>query len=199
VQQRGPPEPVTVGGRQVELLGEHVGERANPFGVPARLAVMRRERGDERQDGLSRASRIAVEAVLTSFLYALLQDADVAGLPRELEPRRHVVGEGEREVQQGDEGEQTPRDPLDQRDGEGRGPEDGQQPQDDRETVRPRDRSRERDTHRDAGDRGYEQDREPDEPGKEGPARPSRVALLPLVLPRSPHRPTTYRSNSRRT
>src|SRR5581483_6474562 len=44
VQERRPAEPVPVPGRQLQLVGDHVREGADPFGVPAGTPVVAAQR-----------------------------------------------------------------------------------------------------------------------------------------------------------
>ena len=62
VQQRAPPQPVTVRARQAQLLGEQIAVEADPLGVAAGLAVVVTERRDQGEDLLRRDLRGVVVA-----------------------------------------------------------------------------------------------------------------------------------------
>jgi hypothetical protein len=52
MEQRGPSKPVPVGRWQFQLFGDEVGECPDPFGVPARHAIVLAERRCESKDAL---------------------------------------------------------------------------------------------------------------------------------------------------
>ena len=90
MQERTPAQPVNILRREPELLGDELGQRAHPLGMPAGPPVVRVQRGAEHHD-LFRPERVA--AVHTDRLDPRRERTLAAGTQREAESRRCRVGE----------------------------------------------------------------------------------------------------------
>ena len=108
VEQRRPAQPVPVGLREVELVGDHVGEGPDPFGVAPRPAVVPAERGRQRQDllGHRRGHRGAGAGGTDLGLGSALQVPGQARPPGHLQALGGPVGEEHGHLQQCGQGQE---------------------------------------------------------------------------------------------
>ena len=63
VEQRGPPQPVPVGFRKLELVGDQISEYPHPGRVAPRCAIVRTQAGRQHDDLVGRNDRIARHAL----------------------------------------------------------------------------------------------------------------------------------------
>jgi hypothetical protein len=100
VEERGPVQAVEIVIREVELLAEAVRVGANPLRVAARDLVVVVEGGDKLEQDLGRLLCAELFVGLAHATQPLLEISDGAGSERELEPRRRLVREHERELEE---------------------------------------------------------------------------------------------------
>jgi len=111
VQDRGPPQQVTVPRGDAHLFGQQVGEHPDALGVPAGGAVVDAQRGHQRQD-LPR-HRTRVRPGVPDPLELLLDRAPADRVAGDPEPGGRPVREEHGQVQQGDQRESLAGQPVD--------------------------------------------------------------------------------------
>ena len=135
VQERRPPEPVTVAFPEVEFGGEHVRVRSDALRVPAGLPVVGRERRHQLEDLARCSGGIVIETIPFRGLDPLLESANVARGPGHREPGWRPVREGERELQEHRQRQDPPSETFDQVRDERREGEDRHEPHQPGEAV----------------------------------------------------------------
>ena len=111
VQDRGPAQQVAVTCGDVHRLGDEVGEHPHPFGVTAGRPVVRAQGGDQPED-LPRGDRW-VGARFPDPGELLLDRAVANGVARDREARGCAVGEEHAQLEQRDQRQGAPGDPVD--------------------------------------------------------------------------------------
>ena len=182
MQQSRPAQTVAIVIGEPELLGQHVGVDANPLGVSARAPVVRLQGRGQGQDrrrvrGFARTLRILLELGQPPF-----QLANAAGLAGDREPRRGAVGKEHRELEEHDERQEPPPQPLhrdDDDDGHG---------QQDREQRQPSGRGAGRGEMRpkrqgdgEGDPRRHDQDEQAEPDGEDRTGSPAIVARGPMA------------------
>ena len=122
VEQGRPPQPVTVGEGEVELVGDHVREGPDPFGVTTRFAVVTAKRGRQGKDllGDRRGDRGAGAVAGHVRPGPALEVPGQARPPGHLQALGGPVGEEHGHLQQCGQGEKAPAQPVGAEEGEHR-------------------------------------------------------------------------------
>ena len=118
VEERRPTQPRAVGGSELHLVGDEVGENAHPLGMTARLAIVDAQCGNELEHPLHVRHLSAGDAPVVCFLQLALQITRLANAPRDGEPLRRAVGEQQREIEQRRQREQAATCSLEPDDGD---------------------------------------------------------------------------------
>ena len=109
MQEAGPPETIEVLAGQTHLGANHVRIRTHAFGVASGESVVLAEHADQLEQALGRFTRCVAEPTAPRFVETFAELIGRAGSDGDLEPRRRLVGEGERESQERSQGHETPR------------------------------------------------------------------------------------------
>ena len=114
VEQRRPAQAVPVGLREVELVGDHVGEGPDPLGVAPGLAVVAAKRGGQRQDllGHGQGHRRLGPGGARAGLGPAFEVPGQARPPGHLHALGGPVGEEHGHLQQGGQRQEAPAQPL---------------------------------------------------------------------------------------
>ena len=114
MEQGRPAQAVPVGQGEMELVGDHVREGPDPFGVATRLAVMTAERRRQGKDLLGHRGGHRGAGVVAAHLGPRppLEVPGQARPPGHLQALGRSVGEEHRHLQQGGQGEEAPTNPL---------------------------------------------------------------------------------------
>jgi hypothetical protein len=92
VQESRPAEPVSIALGKPHLVGDHVGERPDPFGVPACLSIVAAQRGCQRQDLLGHGRRHLLVRN-RPYARAAFELAGRTRSPGDLQPFGRLIGE----------------------------------------------------------------------------------------------------------
>ena len=116
VKQRCPAEARAISVWQLHLVSDHVREDPHAFRVPAGLAVVDAQCGDQLEDALHVRDLIALDALVAQGLQLELQVARATDAPGDRESLRSAVREQQREAEKRGEREQPSRGALHQDD-----------------------------------------------------------------------------------
>ena len=107
MEQRRPAQAGAIAGSELHLVGDEVGEHANPFRVTAGLAVVDTERRDELQHPLHVRDLAAGHPFVARFLELALQITWLPNATSHGEPLGRAVGEEHRQIEERSQREQT--------------------------------------------------------------------------------------------
>ena len=115
VKERGPPQPISGVGGEMQLLGDHVGECSHSLGVASRRVVMAAERSREREDLASRIPRDGADFAVR----VPLETPHGARSPCDLQSLRRLVREQHRHLEERGEWKEAPTEPLESNEDDG--------------------------------------------------------------------------------
>lgn len=128
MQQRSPPKPAHLIGSQAHFLPNELAVRPHPFRVPPRLAVVRADLVYESKRHLARQLRVVeLLSAFSKLRQLLLGPAGTSVSQGEPEPGRGFIREDEAELEERDQRQEAPGNPVsaeqhDRRDEEGADP-----------------------------------------------------------------------------